>query len=485
MSTKVFADEPGITADGLPVEHELPERVGVVVLGGGMAGAAAMLAAAEEGQYAILLEKLPVLGGSTIRSAGLSAFVGTDEQREQGIEDSEELLRSDLLAVGGHRNDPELVDTYVAHQAGTYRWLKEHGVEYGHIHAASGQSVPRSHPSDTTATLRRLFTAAGALGARIILDAPVERLLTEGEGSERRVIGVVVERDGEEHTVLCDAVVVATGGFARDRELLDRVAPQMEHALLAGGPGNSGDGMVMAQALGAGVRDLPWIKGTYGIYAEPHPGEDGTGILAVYKGAIMVDVHGHRFVDESRPYKELGDASLAQEGGWTWQVLDARAMALTSDEVPIYDFAGRLSAGMLEVADTVEELAERLGTDPGVLEESVRDYNARIAAGEPDARGRRHLVGGVGHPTPIDTPPYYAQRSGTVVLATYCGLTVDPSMRVLDVFGDPIQRLYAAGEVVGGLHGAGYMTGSSIGKAAIFGRIAGTHAAHEESDLEW
>ena len=179
MSTKVFADEPGITTDGLPIEREIPDRVGVLVLGGGLAGAAAMLAAAEEGQYAVLLEKLPVLGGSTIRSAGLSAFVGTDEQRQQGIEDSEELLREDLLTVGLHHNDPELVDAYVAHQAETYRWLKGHGVAYGHIHAASGQSVPRSHPSDTTAMLRSLFTAAGALGARIITDAPVERLVTE------------------------------------------------------------------------------------------------------------------------------------------------------------------------------------------------------------------------------------------------------------------------------------------------------------------
>ena len=99
--------------------------------------------------------------------------------------------------------------------------------------------------------------------------------------------------------------------------------------------------------------------------------------------------------------------------------------------------------------------------------------------------GRVHLVGGVGERAAIDTPPFYAQLSGTVVLATYCGVTVDTSMRVLDVFGDPIPRLYAAGELVGGFHGAGYMTGTSIGKSAIFGRVAGTVAAAEESELEW
>ncbi|MFM6848163.1 MAG: FAD-binding protein, partial [Terrabacter sp.] len=223
----------------------------------------------------------------------------------------------------------------------------------------------------------------------------------------------------------------------------------------------------------------------YGIFHEPHHGEDGTGILAVYKGAIAVNRAGHRFVDESIPYKALGDASLAQPTARTWQVFDAEVMAQSNDEVPIYDFAGRERAGMLETADTLAGLADRMGTEPGVLEDEIADYNARIAAGEADRFGRVHAVGGVGERRPIDTPPFYAQLSGTVVLATYCGVTVDTSMRVLDVFGEPIERLYAAGELVGGFHGAGYMTGTSIGKSAVFGRVAGHAAAAEESELQW
>ncbi len=474
-------EEPGIRTAGLPVDGELPDRVGVLVLGGGLAGAAALLAAAEAGQYAVLLEKTDAFGGSTVRSAGLSAFVGTDEQREQGIRDSVELLRHDLLETGGHVNDEALVDLYCERQLDTYRWLKGHGVRYGHIHAASGQSAPRSHPTDTTAMLRSLFSAAGALGARLVLGADVLRILHDG----MRVTGVLVERDGVRHEVLADAVVLATGGFSRDRAMLERFAPQMAQALLAGGEGNRGDGLRMAMKLGAGLRDLPYVKGTYGIFHEPHDAEDGTGILAVYKGAIAVDRAGRRFIDESLPYKALGDASLAQPTARTWQVFDAEVMGASNDEVPIYDFGGRARAGMLETADTVAELAGRLGTEPGVLEATVEDYNGRIARGEPDAFGRVHLVGGVGERRPLATPPFYAQLSGTVVLATYCGVTVDTSMRVLDVFGERIERLYAAGELVGGFHGAGYMTGTSIGKSAIFGRVAGTAAAAEESELEW
>lgn len=463
---------------GLPVETELPERVGVLVLGAGLAGCAALLAAAEAGSYALLLEKTGEIGGSTVRSAGLSAFACTDEQAEQGIADSVDLLRKDLLEVGRHRNDPALVDLYCEHQLATYRWLKAHGVVYGEIHAASGQSAPRSHPTDTTRMLVQLLKAAGELGARIMFDAPAGRLLHDGT----RVTGVRLA-DGRE--VLADAVVLGTGGFSMNPELLSAFAPQMEHALRQGGAGNQGDGLKMAMALGAGLRDTPYIKGTYGHFHTEHPDEDGTGILAVYKGAIAVNREGRRFVDESRNYKEIGDAALTQPGVTTWQVFDDRTMALSNDEVPIYEFAGRKRAGMLLEADTIAGLEAAIGLPDGSLQETVAEYNAAIADGRPDPLGRTHLSGGVGEPAPIDRPPFYAHPSGTVVLATYCGLTVDTRMRVLDWWGEPIGRLYAAGEIVGGLHGAGYMTGTSIGKSGVFGRIAGVHAAAEESDLEW
>jgi fumarate reductase flavoprotein subunit len=466
---------------GLPYETDLPERVGVLVLGSGLAGCAALLAAAEAGQHALLLEKTASIGGSTVRSAGLSAYAGTEEQADQGIADSVELLRKDLLETGKHRNDEALVDLYCAHQLETYRWLRGLGVEYGEVHAASGQSAPRSHPTDTTGMLVRLLKAAGRLGARIALNTPARRLVRDGG----RVVGVEVETADGPRLVLADAVVVATGGFSQSPELLTRFAPQMEHALRAGGPGCTGDGLLMAWQLGAAVVDTPYIKGTYGIYAQPHPNEDGTGILAVYKGAIAVNREGRRFVDESLNYKEIGDRALAQPGVTTYQVFDSRVLASSSDEVPIYDFSGRESAGLLVRGDTIEELEHELGLPPDSLVATVDGYNAAIRAGSPDPLGRRHLSGSVGEPFPLERAPFFAHASGSVVLATYCGLTVDTDLRVLDVFGEPIDRLYAAGEVIGGFHGAGYITGTSIGKAGIFGRLAGTGAASEESELEW
>jgi len=466
---------------GLPLERELPDRVGVLVLGSGLAGCAALLAAAEAGQFAVMIEKTGGIGGSTVRSAGLTAFAGTDEQAGQGVADSVELLRQDLLETSRHLADEGLVDLYCDHQLETYRWLTGHGVRYGEVHAASGQSVPRSHPTDTTGMLVKLLKAAGLLGARLLLDTKAERLVRE----DGRVVAVDVTTPHGPHRIHADAVVLATGGFSQSPELLARFAPQMEHALRAGGEGCQGDGLLMAWELGAGVVDTPYLKGTYGIYHRPHPDEDGTGILAVYKGAIAVNREGRRFVDESLPYKEIGDAALAQPGVTTYQVLDAQVLAQTSDEVPIYDFAGRERAGLLVTADTLAELERLLDLPEHSLVDTVTDYNRRLADGTPDEFGRSHLSGGVGTPFALEVPPFYAHPSGTVVLATYCGLTVDTRLRVLDVFGEPIERLYAAGEVIGGFHGGGYMTGTSIGKSGIFGRLAGAHAAAEESELAW
>lgn len=446
---------------------------GIVIAGGGMAGLAALAAAAEAGADAVLLERRNELGGSTVLSSGLLAFAGTDEQAAAGITDSDDLLRADLLAAGKQRNVPGLVDAYCAHQAATYRWLKAAGVEFGHPHAASGQSVPRSHPIDTSRAIQALARKAVQAGGRIEYGVRARRLIEEN-GS---IVGVEAETADGPREFRGAATILATGGFSRSGDLMTRFAPAMERALRHGGAGSTGDGLLMACKAGAGLADLPYVKGTFGIFPWPSAGEEGTGILAVYKGAIAVNGYGERFTDESLPYKEIGDACLAQPGEIAFQVFDADVLAKGDPDVPIYDFAKRVRHGQVQQAGTIEELADRLGVPPEALAKTVGEYNARITAGQPDPLGRAALSGSVGVPVPLVTPPFYGFPSATVVLATYAGVTVDATARVLDVFGDPIGGLFAAGEVTGGFHGAGYVTGTSIGKSAIFGRAAGTQAA--------
>lgn len=318
-----------------------------------------------------------------------------------------------------------------------------------------------------------LVKRAEELGVAIVYGVRAFQLIV----ADDTVTGVLCEVNGSLTDVPAGAVVLATGGFSRNIELLERFVPQMVHAIHGGSPGSEGDGLLMGWKVGADFRDTPYVKGTFGIYPGDDPREGGTGILAVYKGAIAVNLAGRRFVDESLPYKAIGDACLAQEGHVAWQVFDEQVMAKDDPEVHIYWFSGRLATGLLETADTLEGLAVKIGVPVEDLLDSVASYNAAVRGERPDEFGRTSLSGSSDRPTEVVEPPFYAHLSGASVLATYCGLTVDPETHVLDVYGEQIPGLFAAGEVTGGFHGAGYVTGTSVGKSGVFGRIAGRAAA--------
>ena len=448
----------------------------LLVIGGGLAGFAAALSAAEAGLDVLLLEKTAATGGSSAMSGGCLAFAGTDLQNERGIEDSSALLHRDLIEVGKGECDEEIVRAYTAHQLATYEWLKAHGVVFQPvIETASGQSVPRVHNVDPADMVRQLELAALKTGkVEVLRNTRARRLLRSAAG---RVVGVSAERDGHPLEVrAARGVILACGGFVHDREMIHRFAPLYDNAVFIGGEGNEGGGLRMAWALGADVRDMVHIKGTFG----KHPMDENNhhACLAVYKGAIAVNQEGRRYVDESLSYKLLGDACMQQSYGVTYQILDRDIMESGDDRVRILDFERRLEEGLFVEADSLEQLAKLLELPVDDFLAEVAAYNAAVSQGEPPAFGRRHLVHLHGALRTLSRPPFYAYPSTAAVFGTYCGVKVDAQMRVYDVFGEPIDGLLAAGEMVGGLHGAAYMTGSALGKAAIFGRLAAATACN-------
>jgi len=447
----------------------------LVVVGGGMAGFACALQAAQDGADVVLLEKLSEIGGSSAMSGGCLAFAGTDLQQANHIEDSPELLYADLLEVGKHENDPALVRAYVDHQLDTYEWLKQAGITFSPIiETSSGQSVPRVHTVDPADTVRALATRAKGTGkVRILFDTRAQRLVRDAQG---RVTGVSAEHDAQAFTVSGKhGVVLGSGGFCKNAEWVHRYAPQYDDAVFIGGEGNVGDGLQMALHVGADCRDMIYIKGTYG----KHPTDETNhhSLLAVYKGAIAVNQDGKRYVDESISYKLLGDACIAQPYGATFQIFDHPIMQSGDNAVRILDIERRLEEGLVIQADTLEALAHQIEVPADVLVNTVNTYNEYVDARHDPDFGRTHLVHQHGELVRIETGPFYAYPSTAAVYGTYCGVCVNPQMNVLDVYGEPIAGLYAAGEMVGGLHGAAYMTGSALGKAAIFGRLAARGAA--------
>ena len=262
--------------------------------------------------------------------------------------------------------------------------------------------------------------------------------------------------------------------------LVERFAPHLRDARPMGDHGNTGDGLRMAWALGADLIDLGYVKGTFGApVAAPAPGKEEVAprlVSAMYRGAIIVNRAGRRFVNESVSYKTIGDRCLEQPELLGFQVFDQRVMDQSSPLPTVADYKGALDAGLVKQADSLEALAAALGIDAAALRETVDAYNRACDGAEPDAFGRTSLSTGYGKPTRVETGPFYGLACTTGLTSTYCGLHIDVDARVLDVYKRPIEGLYATGEVMGGFHGETYMSGSSLAKGCIFGRLAAQHA---------
>lgn len=439
----------------------------LVVVGAGIAGLSAAAFAAEGGASVALVEKTAAIGGSSAMSGGWFAFTGTDEQAELGEKDSRELFFDDLWTIGEGLNDRSLLERYLDRQAQTYRWMKDNGVIFTEIDISSGQSARRSHWSHIKEVLADLHARFEATGQATYFEARAERLVTE----DGRVVGVEVEQRG--HTLQLrgrHGVMLATGGFTRSEQMLRIFAPEQLRAIPFGGFGNTGDGLRMAWKLGAGMADMSFVSGTYGSHPET-AGAIHELLTAYYMGAVIVNKEGERFIDESKSYKLLGRAVLDQTDGLGVEIFDSAVRAMSHPGVPLKDMEMLEDLGHLHHADTLEELAAIVGVDADALVATIDRYNRAIDGDGADDMGRTNLCNGVGALRKIEAPPYYAYPAKSLMTTTYCGITINPDGEVLDVDGTVIQGLYAAGEITGGFHGAAYMTGTSLGKGAVFGHV--------------
>lgn len=446
----------------------------LIIVGAGAAGLSAALTAVELGLKVIILEKRAVIGGSSILSGGSLAFAATDIQSQLGIDDGDDLLFRDLREVGQQENDEAIVTAYVAHQAETYRWLKETGVNFAPtVKLSPGSSVARTHTADPAIFLPLLLDRIEGSGrAEILYGAHVEFLETEESG--RSISGVTVGGSDSGSIRARLGVILASGGFTRSPDLIHRFSPRYSGGRVSGGVGNTGDGLLMAWKLGADFVDVANIQGNYGTSPE---GEGLQPVHAIYKGAIAVNQDGRRFVDESKSYKVLADACVAQPGKISFQIFDQSVFEKGDDSIPMYSFKSRLGIGQLLSADSLEDLGALIDVHAEALLDTVARYNTGVDRGVDPDYGRISLDGGKGELLRIDRPPFYAFRTTVVLLGTYCGLRVDERMQVLDVYGMEIPQLYAAGEIVGGLHGRSELPGTALGKALVFGRLAARSAA--------
>lgn len=456
----------------------------VVIAGAGGAGLQAALEASTAGADAIVFEKQArIWDSSTAIAVGRVSFAGTELQKNNGVEDSGELMYRDIMETGRHKNDPALVQAYVDRQLDTYRQLVALGIVWSPtVTAMAGMSVPRGHLTDSLDLVRTLKREVDSRGVPVLFHTPVTGLVTDGEDG---VVGVTVrERSGAKGRIRARrGVVLASGGFARDTERLRAIEPRFAQIVATSGAGHTGDALRMAEALGADTRDIEYVQPSFELHANGSTSDDI--LILYYQGGIIVNSRGERFVNESLSYKDLARACLEQPGMMGFQVFDqdvydkaVAAQAAAGQSSPMTLDAGKIR--LLVKGETLGQLAQKAGMPPERLRQTVERYNRFVTEGMDADFGRKTLAGSYGKPRTLEKPPFYAYATIGHLLATYGGIAVDAQMRVLKD-QRPIPGLYAAGEAIGGFHGASYHSGTALGKALVFGRIAGRSAANRRA----
>lgn len=436
----------------------------IVVIGAGGAGMAAAMQAVQNGATnVVILEKMPQTGGNTIRTTGGMNAAATELQAAEGIEDSVELMIEDTMKGGKNLNDPELVKVLAEKSADGVKWVAENGGDLSEVGMFGGASVKRIHkPTGGSAVgpmLVKMFNEnMDKLNIPVLLETKADQIIVE----DGKIAGVKASNKDGEFTIDCKAVVLATGGFAGNAEMVVEYNPALTGFGTTNHAGATGDGIAMAKELGAQLVDIEQIQ----THPTVHPETQTMYTEAVRgNGAILVNKEGKRFVNELLTRDVVSEAILGQTDKQAYLVFDQNVRdGLSAIEKYI-------SAGIIYEADTIEGLAEQIGVDATALKATMDTYAGYQAAGNDAEFGRESME------EPLTTAKYYAGLCAPAVHHTMGGVKINTNTEVLKEDGTAISGLFAAGEVTGGVHGANRLGGNAVTDIVVFGRIAGENAA--------
>jgi len=462
---KFVAVDEDKAAQEKAVLQEPRDRVDIVIIGSGGAGLSATVVARDLGADVILLEKEPVPGGNTKLAAGGMNAAETKAQEALGIEDSRQIMIEDTLKGGKNINDPELVNILANNSSESVDWLTSLGADMTDIGRMGGASVNRSHRPTGGA-------GVGAHVAQVLWDNAVERdadirfnsravkILLNDSG---RATGVLVQGEYTGYYIIeADAVVLATGGFSKNNPRVALYDPSLKGFKSTNHPGATGDGLDVAVRAGAAVRDLEYIQA--------HPTYSPRGGVMITEavrgnGAILVNRDGKRFVNEITTRDKASAAILSQKGESAYLVFD------DSVRKSLKQIEGYVHLGIVDEADTIEQLAKKLAIPTNDFMNTVDEYNSAAASKKDPLFDRPDM------PRVLDQSPFYAIEVAPAVHHTMGGVVINSNGEVQDAEGRTITGLFAAGEVTGGVHGANRLGGNAISDIVTFGRIAGAQAA--------
>ena len=485
----------------------------VVVVGAGGAGMTAAITAAGEGKSVVILESQSMVGGNSVRAtggmnAGKTVYQDENEFGESaGVEktlktaaekyadnetitalaktvseqwaayqanptgyfDSVELMELDTMIGGKGINDPELVETLCANSADAIDWLDEHGITLHNVSSFGGASVKRIHRpvnaegktvSVGSYMIPLLQENCEKAGVKMMLDTTATEILTDANGAAAGI--KATGSTGETVTVNAKAVVLTTGGFGANLDMVVKYKPELKGFMTTNAPGIQGQGIEMAEAIGAATVDMDQIQ--------IHPTVEANTAALITEGlrgdgAVLINAEGKRFIDEVGTRDVVSAAEIAQTGSYSWLVVD-QAMVDASSVIQ-----GYIKKGYTVTGATYEELGKAMGVDAAAFAETMDKWNGYVEAKNDPDFGRTSFA------NPLNTAPYYAVKVTAGVHHTMGGLKINANTEVLNEKGEVIPGLFAAGEVTGGVHGANRLGGNAVADFTVFGRIAGAAAS--------
>ena len=436
----------------------------VVVVGSGGAGLAAAIQAHDLGASVVVVEKMSVIGGNTNKaSAGMNA-AETKFQKLKGIVDSKDLFYNETMTGGKNKNNPELLRYFVENAPDAIDWLDNNGIELSGITTTGGMSVDRTHrPASGAAVggylISGLVKNINRRGIEVMLDSNVTEIITENH----KVVGVkVTEEDGSIQTIKAKAVIIATGGFSANREMVEKYRPDLKGFVTTNHKGATGSGIMILEKLGAGTVDMKEIQ--------IHPTVEQTTSYLISEsirggGAILVSQAGKRFVNELDTRDKVSAEIIKLPEHYSYILFDQQ---VRDENKAVEEY---VSQDLVVQADSINELAQKLSIDANTLCNTIERYNQFVNTKQDEDYGR---TTGMRHP--INKAPYYAIKIAPGVHHTMGGVTINTHTQVLDTGKNVIQGVFAAGEVVGGVHGANRIGGNAVADIIIFGMQAGRQA---------
>ena len=438
----------------------------IVIIGAGGAGLTAATEAASKGAKVLVLEKMPIVGGNSNFSTGGINACYTKEQERLGIKDSKEVFYNDTMRGGQYLNDPNLVRTLIDNSAAMVEWLQTPmiGADLSDVGAFGGATNKRIHrPKGGGAIGAHLIPllqkAALKQGAEIRLNNKVIDILS----NNGRACGVKVAYAGGEYTVRAKAVIVATGGFGANPEMIEFYQASLAGFATTNHKGATGDAFKMVEKFDAQLIQMEQIQ--------IHPTVvKGTGIMITEavrgNGAILVNKAGRRFVNEMETRDIVSAAVLKNPERSAYLIFD-QSIRDSLKAIETYAKQNLLSEGA-----TLLELSRMIAVDAVALEYTIDEYNKAVLAKKDTEFGRNTES----MERTISTPPFYAIEIEPAIHHTMGGLKINTKAQVLNKLNLPIPGLFAAGEVTGGVHGAQRLGGNAVADICIFGKIAADSA---------